>query len=292
VICISKTIGIIATLDTKGDEAYFLKNQIESKGYKVITIDAGVIGPPYYVAEITREKVAEAGGKSLRQVAKMSRGSGTAVMTIGVSNIVKNLYKSGKLDGVIGLGGGTGARLCTSCMKELPLGVPKLLVCTYPKAEHFGIKDITIMHSVVDLVGLNSIIKQVLTNAANAITAMTNEGCEVKVGTKPTVGITCWGVVTIGAMNIMSLLENNGYEPILFHGKTGALEDMINKGLINSVIDLCPQELIALYINPEVLKAGIEAREDRLESAGRKGLPCIFTPGTLDGAFFPLNNSI
>jgi len=298
---LGRIIGIIATLDTKGDEALFLKEQIKNKGCDTVVIDPGVMGKPYFKADITREEVAETGGKNLKQLIDAaregaSRGNSTAVMSKGLAAIVKNLYASGNLDGVIALGGGTGAILGTTAMKELPIGVPKLQVCTHPSRQHFGIKDIMIMQSVVDLVGINSVIKRLLTNAASAVVAMVEIGEEVKIGAKPTVGITCWGVVTPAAMSIVSSLEKKGYEPVLVHEVTAPLEDMIEKRLINSVVDLCAQELVALHLHPtlEICRfSGEETpREDRLESAGRKGLPWILTPGTLDGVFFPLDNPL
>ncbi len=290
-----KTIVIVATLDTRGDEALYLKKRIEGSGCDTIVVDPGIMGEPDFKPDITREEVAKAGGKSLTELVDAalkgaSRGSGTAVMSNGLSTIVKNLYERGKLDAIIALGGGTGATLGTVAMKQLPIGIPKLQVCTHPKAQHFGVKDVTIMKSVVDLVGLNSVVRRVLINAASAIVAMGEVGSEVRTGTRPTVGITCWGVVTPAALNMISLLEENGYEPVPVHGETAALEDMIDKELIGSVIDLCAQELIALHIASPVLGGENKPREDRLESAGRKGLPWIFTPGTLDGAFFPLDN--
>lgn len=291
-----KIIVIVATLDTRGDEALFLKERIEGGGCDTIVVDPGIMGEPDFKGDVTREEVAKAGGKSLTDLVDdalkgASRGSGTAVMSKGLTIIVKDLYDRGKLDGIIALGGGTGATLGTVAMKQLPIGIPKLQVCTHPKTQHFGVKDVTIMKSVVDLVGLNSVVRRVLINAASAIVAMAEVGSEIRTGTRPTVGITCWGVVTPAALNIISLLEEKGYESILVHGETAALEDMIEKGLIGSVIDLCAQELIALYIASPVVSGENKPRKDRLESAGRKGLPWIFTPGTLDGAFFPLDNS-
>jgi uncharacterized protein (UPF0261 family) len=289
----NRTVGVIATLDTKGDEAEFLRARIEERGCNVIVIDPGVMGEPRFSADIGREIVAEAGGKSLRELSDSAlRGAGradaTEIMMKGLASIVKDLYARGKLHGLVGIGGGTGTLLGTTAMKELPVGVPKLQVSTHPRAEHFGITDITIMQSVVDLIGLNSVVKRILTNAASAIASMVEVGGAVETESESTVGITCWGVVTEAAMNLVALLEKKGYAPILFHGATAPLEDMIQQRIIRSVIDLCAQELVALYIYPTLVSGGTPPSRERLESAGRMGLPLILTPGTLDGAFFPL----
>lgn len=291
------SIGIIATLDTKGDEAKFLKEYIENKGFKTVVIDPGVMGEPFFKPDITREEVAKEGGKNIQKLIDdankgKDRGVINQTMITGLSTIVIDLYKNKKISGIIGIGGGTGAILCSEAMKKLPIGFPKLIVTTHPQSNHFGIKDITMTQSVVDLVGLNTIIKRVLINAANAITAMAEYGEELKVGPKPIVGITCWGIVTPAAMKIVTMLEDKGFEPLLVHSTTEPLEDMIENENIHAVIDLCANELIDLYIYPtKVSQVGIgKLRKDRLESAGKKGLPIIFTPGTLDGAFFPLDD--
>ncbi len=287
----------MATLDTKGDEAKFLKDLIEEKGCKTIVVDTGILGEPYFEADISREEVAIAGERSIKDLVEAaskgaSRGSATAVMSKGLNKILKTLYATGKLDAVIGLGGGTGTFVVCTAMQKLPLGVPKLQVATHPGTRGFGITDITQMQSVCDLVGINSILKQILINAAGAIVGMAEVGKEVKLGDKPTVGIPCWGVVTPGAMNMVKLLEEKGYEPVLVHGATAPLEDMIERGWISGLIDLCAQELIALHVYNRTPTTGlnIQIRKDRFEAVGRKGLPWIFTPGTLDASFFPLDD--
>lgn len=290
-----KTIVIIATLDTRGDEAKFLKEKIKEKGFRVIVIDAGVMGEPYFKPDITRDEVAEAGGKTLKELKDnalkgAARGEATKVMSNGLNKIVKELYLSGKLDGLVALGGGTGTFLGTTAMKELPIGVPKLQISTHPSEQHFGFKDITMMRSVVDLVGLNSVIKKILTNAAAAITSMAEVGGEIERSPNPTVGITCMGVTTPAAIAITSLLEKRQYECVLFHNRTEPLEEMLEKGWIDGVIDLTANELIDLHIycSPNRCKP----RPNRLAIVGEKALPWIFTPGTLDFGFFPINDPL
>lgn len=289
-----KTIAVVATLDTRGDEALFLKEQIEKKGCKTIVIDPGIMGEPYFKADVSRNEVAKAAGTTLEKLVEdalkgASRGSGMDAMSNGLSKIVTELYARRKIDGIIGLGGGTGTRLGTEAMKQLPIGVPKLMVATHPDKHHFGIKDITMMQSVVDLVGMNKIIRTILTNAAAAIVGMTQGGGAFERGSKPMVGISCWGVVTLGAMNISNLLQKKGYEPVLFHGATDPLEDMLERKWISGVVDLCSQEMIALYVLPGYAQYS-HVRRDRLEAAGKQRIPWIFTPGTLDSAFFPVTD--
>jgi len=284
---LTKTIVIVATLDTRGDEAKYLKELIEKKGCKTIVIDPGVLGEPYFQPDITREEVARAGGKSLKELVEAahcgaSRGSATEVMIRGVTKIVKELYSAGKLNGIVGIGGGTGTLVETSVMRELPIGVPKLMVTTQPRIEFVGTKDITMMHSVADVVGVNRVIRRILTNAAGAIVGMAEVGGEIDRGGKPLIGITCMGVTTPCCMNLIPLLEEKGYESVLFHSKTAALEELVEEGSIDGVIDVTLGELLDLHVYPRPIPEEPPPRIDRLWSVGRKGLPQIIVPGTLD----------
>jgi uncharacterized protein (UPF0261 family) len=293
-----RTIAVIATLDTRGDEVKFLKDEIVRRGCQATVIDAGVMGSPYAVAaDIPRQAVAEAGGSTLEYLQDAAhkgadRAAATAVMSRGVARLVQELQARGQLDGVLGLGGGTGAVLGTAAMHVLPVGIPKLQLSTHPRLEFFGLKDIMVLQSPVDLVGMNTVIRRLLSQAALAITAMAEAGGPIQRSPKHTVGITCWGVVTPGAMNLVSILESSGYETVLVHGLTAPLEEMVSNGTIDSIVDLCAQELVDIHIVPTRMTAINRApiSHDRFASAVTKGLPMILTPGTLDGAFLPLDD--
>lgn len=173
----SKTIVIVGTLDTKGNEVRYIKKQIEKRSQKTIVIDSGVVGKPLIKANFSREKVAEAGGKSLKELILAAekgadRVEGTNVMMQGVKNIVNNLYSSGKLDGIISLGGSTGTAIGVETMKILPVGLPKLMVTTTLDTVDVGDKDITMMQTPADILGLNIVMKKALSNAAGAIVGM------------------------------------------------------------------------------------------------------------------------
>jgi len=282
----SKTIVIPVTLDTKGEEAEYLRKQIERKGHKTIVIDVGVLGKPLFKADISREKVARAGGKSLRELVEAAkkgadRTEATNVMIEGVKQIVRKLQAQGKLDGIISLGGSTGSAIGTSVMSILPIGVPKLMVSTGFELQFVGAKDITIMQTPADILGLNSVMRQTLASAAGAIVGM----AEAKVREKamPLIGMTALGVTTPAVMNMKPLLEKRGYEAIVFHSKTKILDELIADDRICGIIDLTTFEIMI----PISFHLPEEMAEDRLRIAGEKGLPQIIIPGGLDMFIFP-----
>ncbi len=225
----SKTIVIVATLDTKGNSAKHLKDLIEGKGHRTIVIDSGVLGEPVFQGDFTREEVAQRGGKSLTDLVdaahrRSPRSSAMEVMIRGVVKIVKDLYFTKKLDGIVSLGGGTGAAIGTSAMKALPIGVPKLMISTYVLPELMGEKDITVMQTPADILGHNPVMRATLANGAGAIVGMVEAEVPSSKG-KPLIAMTSLGVTTPGAMKIIPLLEERGYETIVFHNKSETLDE-------------------------------------------------------------------
>ena len=280
-----KTIVIPVTLDTKGEETKYLKEQIERKGHKTIIIDVGILGKPPFKADVSREKVAREGGKSLRELVEAAkrgadRTEATNVMIAGVKRIVKQLHSEGKLDGIISLGGSTGSAIGTTAMSVLPVGVPKLMVSTGFETQFVGAKDIAILQTPADILGLNSIMRRTLASAAGAIVGMAE--AKVKEKAQPLVGITALGVTTPAAMNINPLLEKRGYEPIVFHSKTQILDELVAEDRIRGIIDLTTFEVMI----PISFHLPEELAEGRLALAGEKGLPQVIVPGGLDMFIF------
>ena len=277
----TKTIVIPVTLDTKGEETEYLKGQIERKGHKTIVIDVGVLGKPLFKADISRGKVARAGGKSLRELVEAAkkgadRTEATDVMIEGLKTIVKRLHSQGKLDAIISLGGSTGSALGTAAMSVLPIGVPKLMVSTGFETQFVGAKDIAILQTPADILGLNSIMRKTLASAAGAIVGMAE--ARVREKAKPLIGITALGVTTPAVMNIKPLLEKKGYEAIAFHSKTQILDELVAEGRISGIIDLTTFEIMI----PISFHLPEELAEGRLSLAGEKGLPQVIVPGGLD----------
>ncbi|MBM3300029.1 MAG: Tm-1-like ATP-binding domain-containing protein [Deltaproteobacteria bacterium] len=286
------TVVIVATLDTKGQEVGFLKELIEQKGCSAIVIDVGTLDPPAAIPDVTREAVAEKAGSSLDSLAaQRDRRVAVETMIRGASLVVMELHRHGKLSGVISIGGGTGTHIGMGIMRTLPLGVPKLMVSTVASRdmrELIGTKDIIVMHSVTDILGLNAVTKRILANAAAAIAGMAHDAAEV-VRDKPVVGLTSFGFITHGAMLVKGFLEDLGYDVAPFHANgTGgmAMEDLIDQGLISGVLDL------ALHEFSDAMYGGYcgSIGPGRLESAGAQGIPQVLVPGGLDCIVLEFNS--
>jgi uncharacterized protein (UPF0261 family) len=280
-----KIIVCIATLDTKGQEIKFIKDIIERRGHKTLIVDSGILGKPTIPPDITREEVAAAAGTTLDEIKAIGNESkAVEMMALGLCNLVKNLYHSGRLDGVISIGGGTGTSMATTAMKELPLGVPKLMVSTKVAQsgtgkEYMGTKDITMVSSVADIAGLNRLTKKIATNAVGAIVGMV-ETPKVEIIDKPLIVISMNGTTTKCGSRVMSMLEGENYEVVVFHsiGVGGrALEEFVKNEPVKAVIELGLNE-----IANELFGGMASAGPARLEAAGEKGILQIVTPASVD----------
>ncbi len=277
-------VVIVGTLDTKGAEIDYLRSVVEQNGCSTTVVDVGTLHPPEIRPDVSREEVASAAGMSLGQVLEI-RDRRVAVQTMagGASKIANDLLRQGRLSAIVSVGGGTGTHIGTGVMRSLPLGVPKLMVSTVASrdmSELISTKDITIMHSVIDILGLNSISRRILANAGAAVAGMARQAGDIR-PEKPIVGLTSFGFITEGAMQVKRLLEENGYEVAPFHANgTGgmAMEDLIDQGLIHGVIDF------ALHEFSDQLYGGYcgAIGPGRLEAAGRRGIPQVVVPGGLD----------
>ncbi len=173
-------IALIATLDTKGEEAVFIRDYITGAGLDVTVVDVGVMGAPAIAADVTRETIAAAGGGSIGALqANHDRGNALDTMIRGAEHVIAELYQQGKVAGVISMGGSGGTAIGTAAMRRLPLGVPKVMVSTLASGDtqpYVGTKDICMIHSVVDFSGVNSISRPILRGAAGAVCGMVQAG--------------------------------------------------------------------------------------------------------------------
>ena len=283
-----QTILLIATFDTKELEANFLKEKIQSRGYKVLTLDAGILDSPLVWVDIDRQTVAKRGGISLEEaLATGDKGTCIANMVRGAEALCRELYEKGLFHGVVAIGGGQGTDIGCTAMRSLPNGVPKLMVSTVASGRatfgpFVGTKDITMMHSVADMQGLNFLTKRILENAAGAICGMVeNIGEETFKPQGIPVALSMLGTTTPGALRCKELLERNGLEVVTFHqnGTGGiAMEDMIRNGDFKGALDLNLHEIGDRFAGG--LHGAI--REDRLEAAGDIGIPQVVAPGSIN----------
>jgi uncharacterized protein (UPF0261 family) len=282
------TILVLATLDTKGPEAQYLRDCIEARGDRAIVIDTGVANPPQARADIAREEVARAGGKPLEELrSHLTREEAAPVMAAGATRIVRDLVAAGKAQAILSVGGTQGTTLSTAVMRALPYGFPKVMVSTMASgnvAPWVDTRDITMMYSVTDIMGLNRFMRRILANAAAAACGMAHVELSPRGGDQPLVAVTTVGITTLGAMKAVEVLERAGYETIVFHavGTGGrAMEDMMKEGIIGAVLDFA-----IIEVSNEMFHALLAGGPERLTTAGRLGLPQVICPGAVEVLVF------
>jgi uncharacterized protein (UPF0261 family) len=279
------TVVLVGTLDTKGVEYDYLRSRLREQGVDVVLIDAGVLGEPLAEPDIGREEVARAVGAEVGELAATGdRGAAVETMARGAAEIVKRLRAEGRLDGILGLGGSGGSAIATYAMRQLPVGVPKLMVSTVASGDtrpYVGAVDVTMMYSVVDIAGINQISARILTNAAAAIAGMAGaQAIEIADTGRPLVGATMFGVTTPCVTRARERLEELGYEVLVFHATgTGgqSMEALVRGGFIAAVLDATTTELA-----DELVGGVLSAGPDRLEAAGEVGIPQVVSLGALD----------
>ncbi|MEV4802024.1 Tm-1-like ATP-binding domain-containing protein [Nonomuraea sp. NPDC049421] len=279
---------LLGTLDTKGAEYAYVRDLVTAAGQQVLLLDAGVMGGGTLAPDIPAAEVAEAGGASLEELRSAGdRGAALSAMAAGAARVARDLYERGGLSGVLALGGSGGSSIAAAAMAALPVGLPKLLVSTMASGDvsaYVGQSDVTLMYSVVDVAGVNSISRQILGNAAAAIAAMA-AAYDARAGgpsgeDRPLVAATMFGVTTPAVDAARARLEELGYEVIVFHatGSGGrAMEALTASGYFAGVLDLTTTELADDLVGG-VLSAG----PDRLSAAGAAGVPQVVSLGALD----------
>ena len=277
-----KTIAILATLDTKADEADFMRQEIERLGSKALLIDLSVVGDSKLTADITKQQIIEAGGSTLEELLDQpSREKASPVITTGATKVLLDLQRSGKIHAVVSLGGTQGTSTCAPLLQALPYGFPKVMLSTAASGDTsplVGIKGITMMFAVDDILGLNVFSRKILANAAASAWGMAQvEQSITKSTAKGVIGMSNLGVLTKGAMHSIKLFEDAGYEVITFHaiGAGGdAMEQMMEEGIITAVFDYAMGEIADGCF--DALRA---AGPNRLTTAGKLGLPQVICPG-------------
>lgn len=278
-----KTVAVLGTFDTKGKELKFIKECIEEHGLKTLCINTGVF-EPVVEPDISSAEVAAAVGADINAIVeKRDRATATEVLAKGTEKLIPQLYAEGKFDGIISIGGSGGTSLATPAMRQLPLGVPKVMVSTMASGDvspYVGTSDIVMIPSVVDAEGLNDISKVIFSNAANAVVGMVQNRKELESDGKPLLAATMFGVTTPCVKAAEDYLHEQGYDVLVFHATgTGGkcMEVLINQGFIKGVLDLTTTEWC-----DEVVGGVLNAGPDRLTAAGKNGIPQVVSVGALD----------
>lgn len=278
-----KTVAVLGTFDTKGKELKFIKECIEEHGLKTLCINTGVF-EPVVEPDISSAEVAAAVGADINAIVeKRDRATATEVLAKGTEKLIPQLYAEGKFDGIISIGGSGGTSLATPAMRQLPLGVPKVMVSTMASGDvspYVGTSDIVMIPSVVDAEGLNDISKVIFSNAANAVVGMVQNRKEIESDGKPLLAATMFGVTTPCVKAAEDYLHEQGYDVLVFHATgTGGkcMEALIDQGFIKGVLDLTTTEWC-----DEVVGGVLNAGPDRLTAAGKNGIPQVVSVGALD----------
>ncbi len=280
-----QSIILIGCFDTKGEAFAYLRTCILAKGESVLTINTGVLGTTTkFPVDFEANSIAQAAGESLADIRTIrDRGQAIEVMSSGASVLVNQLTREKKVKAVVGMGGGGGTSIVLAAMQAVPFGIPKLCLTTLATKDlsrQIGHRDITLMPSVVDIAGLNSILTLLLEQAAAAICAMSNV---VPTATDQPLGriaVSMFGNTTACVDQCTDLLQERGYEVFAFHangvgGQT--MESLIQAGYFDAVLDITTTELA------DDLCGGIcSAGPDRLLATGKLGIPQVVVPGCLD----------
>ena len=284
------SVYLLATLDTKGREAGFVRDRLRELGVAVVLVDVGSAGEPSLPADISRDQIFAAAGAAPGGHFP-DRGTAVATAAAGARALLVHEFAAGRVSGVLGLGGSAGTTIATAAMRALPLGVPKVMVCTLASGQvrpWVGDKDLFMLNSVVDLVGLNHISRPVLDQAARAMAGLVSfptaapptTGPGTTPADRPLIAATMFGVTTPCVAAARQILEDAGYEVLVFHatGNGGqAMETLIADGLVAGVLDITTTELA-----DELVGGILSAGPDRLTAAGRRGIPQVISVGALD----------
>jgi uncharacterized protein (UPF0261 family) len=275
---------LVATMDTKGSEALYLKSCLEEEKVSVLILDAGIMNESPFPVVITREEVARKAGMTLKEVRELGHeGEALSIMTVGAIGCALDLYRDGRIGGIIGLGGSMGTTLGTGVMRAFPVGFPKVMISTMASRNtrpFVGTKDIMMLHSVCDLSGINRITSRILRNGALALAGMVNGAVPATSPTAPLVALSTLGTTEACAVSIRRALEERGSEVVIFHtvGSGGeAMEEMVKGGEVDSMVDLSLHEL-----SDHLFGGDYDAGPERGKTALQKGLPTVMAPGNTD----------
>ncbi|MDR3618544.1 MAG: Tm-1-like ATP-binding domain-containing protein [Paludisphaera borealis] len=280
----SPSVYAIATMDTKGRELLYTAERLRSAGVSVVTVDVGTRNEPDIGADVSRQTVAsfQPEDEANSILDREERGAAISSLSRALTRFLVAEHKAGKVAGVVGLGGSGGTALITPAMRALPVGLPKLMVSTVASGDtspYVGCTDICMMYSVVDVAGLNTVLRTVLANAAHAMAGMVKDAVAIDVE-RPALGLTMFGLTTPCVTEAREELEPLGYDCLVFHATgTGgrAMEQLVASGLIQGLLDVTTTEVA------DFLVGGVfPCTTDRFEAQIAARIPCVMSLGALD----------
>jgi len=285
----SETVLMIGAFDVKGEEYDFTRKLIEARGCRTLTMNIGVLGgTDLFPIDIDSAEVAKAGGGDINKLRRdKDRGAAMAAMSKGAAVLARKLHQEGRFEGAFGMGGSGGSSVISKAMRALPIGVPKVLVSTVAAGDTTvltGIKDVTMIPSIVDVAGLNPISEKIYKEAAGAICGMVKMDYTPSMEAKPVITASMFGNTTECVNMCREALVGKGYEVLVFHATgTGGrtMEGLVDEGYVYAVLDITTTEWA-----DEVCGGVFSAGPDRLSAPGRAGIPHLIVPGCVDMANF------
>jgi uncharacterized protein (UPF0261 family) len=282
-----KKIVILGTADTKGEQLQFLKNRIEAHGFEAFLMDISMGGNPSFKADITPSEIAALAGRDIDEIiSSKDRSTITNAMTFGAQQKALDLLSKGDLNGIGALGGTTLALAGSRVMAQLPFGIPKVIATPAAMPAYvgrwFGANDLTVMQLIMEIAGMNDLVKNMLSQVAGAICGMVEESYDYK-SLKlpyPSIAITQIGFSDQCAKNVERLLEEKGYSVYPFHAQgisDRAMDRLIAQGFFDGVIEIVPAGLIE-----ERFKGNRAAGMERLDAALERGMPQVWAPCCLN----------
>lgn len=292
-----RRVAIAATLDTKTAEIDFVCKEIAARGFEVVLIDCGVLGEPGLRATVTREAVARAGGGDIAALrGQRNREKALPVMIAGLQAELRRMLETDGIAGYFGIGGGTNAALAAAAFEVMPFGMPKMLVTTVASGNtrpFVGMKDVALVHSVVDVLGLNAYLRDVVRQSTAAFCAMVDvfeRGGRAETAGTACIGLTAFGSTTEAAAAIERRLTGEGAEVLTFHARGiggMAMEEFVREGRITAVLDLTTTE-----VADEIVGGICSAGPLRLRAAAEAGIPQVVLPGAVDMVNFGPRSSV
>jgi uncharacterized protein (UPF0261 family) len=282
-----KKIIILGTVDTKGEQLRFLKERIASRGHDPILMDLSMGGHPGFQADITPQEIAGLVGKNLKELtASKDRLSVTNLMTAGAQQKALDLLSRGNLHGMVALGGATMALIGSQVMHKLPFGVPKVIATPAAMPVYvgrwFGASDVIVMQLIMEIAGMNDLVKNALAQVAGAVSGMAEEAFDYKAMKLPypSIAVTELGFSDQCAKHVEDLLTKEGYAVYPFHANgtsDRAMDRLIGQGFFDGVIEIVPAGLIEAKF-----KGNRAADMERLDAAGARGIPQVWAPCCLN----------
>lgn len=273
---------VIATMDTKGTEARFVADRLRTAGVEVRTVDVSTLGPAVGEPDVNRETVCHAAFGTGFEIGSHDRGEAIGRMAEALRAYLLAETAAGRVQGVLGLGGSGGTSLITTALRALPIGLPKLMVSTVASgnvAPYVDCSDIAMFYSVVDIAGLNAVSEAILANAAAAMAGMVRQASRSR-PKRQAVGMTMFGVTTPCVSRVRQILENAGYDCLVFHA-TGAggraMEQLVASGLISGVLDITTTE-----VADEIVGGVFPAGPGRFDKIVESGVPLVVSFGAVD----------